>query len=120
MLRIWNVTVSIEENNEFHENHIYSVTHFFEKINIFSIFVSFKYLCNKVLLKKNHKSYCKYRIRIRMDPHSLGCPGFRPVLGMQIRIQEQGNLPKFTKKLISCLLKGLLYLCSYVFDLLPI
>jgi hypothetical protein len=46
-IRKKNVTVSIEEHTVFHKNQVYCVIHFFEKINIFSIFESFKYLCKK-------------------------------------------------------------------------
>jgi len=30
-------------------------------------------------------------IRIRIDPHKFGCPGSGSVLGMLIRIHENGN-----------------------------
>ncbi len=37
-------------------------------------------------------------IRIRIDLHSIFCPGFGSVSGMRIRIQEHGNCHKFTNK----------------------
>jgi hypothetical protein len=37
-------------------------------------------------------------IRIHLDPHSFGCLGSRSVLGITIRIQKHGNLPKFVDK----------------------
>jgi hypothetical protein len=33
------------------------------------------------------------------DPHGFGSPGSGSVLGMRVRIQEQGNLRKVTNKL---------------------
>ncbi len=39
-----------------------------------------------------------FRIRIHMDPHWFGSPRSGFVFGMTIRIQEQGNCPKFTNK----------------------
>ncbi len=51
-----------------------------------------------------------FSIRIRMDPHSFGCPGPGSVLEgwIRIRIQEHENLLK-CKKMVSCLSKRLLY-----------
>jgi hypothetical protein len=54
-------------------------------------------------------------IQNSMDPLSFGCPGSGLVLGIQIRIQEHGNVPKLQINLVFCLLKRLLYLGRYVF-----
>ncbi len=40
----------------------------------------------------------KFWIRIRINPHSFCCPGSVLVMRMRIRVQEHGNIPKFTYK----------------------
>ncbi len=58
-------------------------------------------------------------IRIRTDPHSLGCPGSRSVLGTRIRIQEHENWTIFTNRSGFSLSKRLLTFVGTFFDLLP-